>query len=666
MSTRRTLLASVALLALSPASALAATPQTITDPVSKPLEITGTGLCAASAISLQPATDFQQSQTGYNPSVNDFIEAHKADRVESVIRTLLDLSNNNDSGVDKPSYGDFRDQFLPICGTGGCPLYQNDDVTSFATRMRGFLNVTEELAGKPLHFGIYCDDAVSLTFFNKNKVVTPVITRPPILGFATWRTTNTVTFEQPGLYPLEVLYVEIGEDAAFEMSYRVADGTFTDFEYPLNNMNSVNLNNAGFTLFQPTAFFHTLSGEPSFPDFNQCQQCERQFADQAGNHGCVPGYYCNAAALCAPCDTDIFCGPTCSPCQGETPFCINTNEQAECGACRDDFDCKVGYQCDPVTHTCHECNEDTDCVKGDMCVDHACVPCDTQNACAGNSCNCCPTGLNGKQMQCSPVDSNGPSVCVECTQNAECQSGICDALNGHCVDELKPNASPTCCGDNCVACPAEAPFCIPGPVGTACAQCRHDMDCGVGEFCLSGSCALCVRDKRCGLRCDSCEGDTPYCLASNIPDKAECVRCTNDAQCNGGTCNKETHACEPGCAMSCAPETPHCDGTKCVECYADTQCPCGGACDLGSNTCSPSCKTNGDCLGNEHCRWKEDAVTKECGLGPMPGDVSCGGTLADACGGATIGDRGKEPPPAGLIALAMLALMGRRRVRGKS
>ncbi|HLM72911.1 MAG TPA: hypothetical protein VK459_09470, partial [Polyangiaceae bacterium] len=63
--------------------------------------------------------------------------------------------------------------------------------------------------------------------------------------------------------------------------------------------------------------------------------------------------------------------------------------------------------------------------------------------------------------------------------------------------------------------------------------------------------------------------------------------------------------------------------------------------------------------------WKEDAVTKECALGPMPGDVACGGTLADACGGMSIGDKGREPPPAGLIALAMAALFGRRLQRSR-
>jgi hypothetical protein len=35
-------------------------------------------------------------------------------------------------------------------------------------------------------------------------------------------------------------------------------------------------------------------------------------------------------------------------------------------------------------------------------------------------------------------------------------------------------------------------------------------------------------------------------------------------------------------------------------------------------------------------------------------------TLADACGGMSIGDKCREPPPAGQIALALAALVRRR------
>lgn len=670
--------------AFTSASALGAGPVTISGPVGDPLlNVKGTGLCAASAVSPDFQVDFVplQSPAVYNAGVNTFIENHAADRVEQVIRTVFDLSNNNDDNTpSKPAFGDFKDAMTPACKTGGCNFFVNDTSTKFATRFRGFMNVTSDLVNKPVHFGFVADDAVSMVFYDKLAKVYEIVTRPLTLGEPIWRMTNTVTFTEPGLYPLEILYVELTTNAALEMSMLVGD--FVDFDFPFNEPASPHLDTSGFTLFTPDVFFHTLSGDPSFPDLNKCAQCNRQFVNVPGNNGCVPGFYCNEAALCAPCDSAKLCGPTCSPCGGDTPFCVNINGQNTCGGCRDDFDCKTGFSCDPVKHVCNECNEHSECPQGKICEDHACVPCSTPGTCAGNSCNCCPLGQDGKQMLCSPLEVNGWAACVECVTTADCADGLfCDELTGHCVSELKPNATPECCGEACVNCAQQEPvgsynFCLPGPVGTACAQCRMDMDCVPAnpvdpskveaKFCLSGECQSCIKDRRCGDRCESCGGDTPYCLGQQA-STAKCVRCVNDSQCNGGTCNAMTNECDPGCPVTCDATTPFCDGTQCVECYADTQCPCGATCDLGTHTCSESCKTNADCLGNEHCKWEDNEIDKDCALGPMPGDVACGGTLATACEGS-IGDKSRRTdgnaPPVGLVGLALLALLGRRRIRG--
>jgi hypothetical protein len=258
-------------------------------------------------------------------------------------------------------------------------------------------------------------------------------------------------------------------------------------------------------------------------------------------------------------------------------------------------------------------------------------------------------------------------MCIECTRDADCGGDApkCDVLAGHCVAEVSKNNTPDHCGEDGVKCPADFPFCIPGPVGTACAQCRADIDCGDNKFCKSGECVSCTDDRHCGPRCDTCGGERPFCLDSPVVENAVCVRCTADSQCNGGKCNLEKYECESSCMATCAPDTPHCDGTNCVECYADTQCPCGNTCDLSTHTCDTSCLDNGDCLGNEHCRWEEDATKKICALGPMPDDVACGGTLASACSG-TIGDRDVDPPPVGLLALAMIGLVVRRRTGASS
>lgn len=689
MRIRRVALATAALFALLPAPVRAVEfepaqmppPVTLSEPTSAALNGNGTGLCAASAAatSREVQTVFANLDVNtYAPTIDGFIEERPPPtRIERVIRTVLDLSNNN--RTPSVSYGDFTGLMQPTCKFGGCDFVGwNDPNTSFASRIRGFLNVTDELAGKPVHIGFYVDDAVSLTFYEPGGA-RPVLTLWPYTGFATWRFTNTVTFEQPGLYPLEILYTEFGEHAALEMSYLV--GEFKDFARSANipgdgsnpDDDPSSLKASGFTIFRPTQFFQTLSGVPSFPDLNQCQQCPRRFAGGTGNHGCPAGYHCNEAALCAPCDSQRFCGPTCMECGGDTPFCIEQLDgEHACGQCRDDYDCEEGYSCDPVTHTCHECNVDPDCPRGEICVDHACTPCETGDRCAGNSCNCCPNGINGEPMQCGKIDPKGPAVCYECDEDADCpnERPRCHLATGHCVESQPQNAEPNCCGEGCVDCrnpedPGAAPpvpFCLPGPIGTACAACRNDLDCLEGEYCLSGECKPCITDRRCGPRCDSCGGDTPYCLGK-YAETATCVRCTSDEQCAGTTCNLETHECEPGCLATCGEDTPYCDGEKCVECFADTQCPCGNTCDLATNTCDVSCKTNRDCLGNEHCRWKEDASGKECALGPMPDDVACGGTLADVCSVSVVGRNDARPHAAWLFALGALALLERKRRR---
>lgn len=671
MANNRFLFASVVALALTSRVAMAA-PVVIPEGVSDALPGQGTGLCMASAVSMSPSADFGLlNPAAYVGSVNAFMEAHKASRVESVIRTLLDLSNNNSAGL-KQSYGDFVNSVLPTCLEGGCDFFINDTTTAFGSRLRGYYNVTGDLVNKPIHFGFYADDAVSLTFYGANSAAYTVLVRPAEVGFPVWRVTETVTFQKAGLYPLEILYIEIGEHAALEMSYFVGD--FMDFEKPANQPPIVKLSDAGFTLFPPTAFFQTLSGNPSFPDLNVCQQCDRALVNQPGNNGCIPGYYCNDAALCAPCDTNKLCGPTCSPCGGDTPFCVNLNGNIECGGCRTDQDCANGFTCDPLTKTCNECNEDTDCAKGETCDGKNCVPCSTPDSCAGASCNCCPNGQFGTQMKCAAIEPNGDPLCVECTSDAECAGGVCNLAVGRCMSALPENNTPTCCGDTCVNCLSletivvdgeqrpRFPFCLPGPVGTACAECRQDSDCGEGAFCLSGVCSPCTRDKRCGTRCDSCGGDTPYCKGQTA-STAECVRCTDDSHCNGGTCDLMMNTCATGgCLLTCGPLTPYCNGSDCVECYADAHCPCGGTCNPETKTCRPSCKTNVDCLGNDHCRWNEAETNKECALGPMPDGVECGGTLATICA-AQPGRHGSGAPAAAVLAASALALLRRRKAR---
>nr|QAT78134.1 TraA [Cystobacter velatus] len=628
----------------------------------------GTGLCTASRVSQNPNSEFFPSGSGFN--VNTFLDsppdsANPNARVTSVLRTLFDLSNNNDSGL-KLSYGDFENA-APGCRSGGCDFIVNDTYTSFATRFRGYFHATSDMVGLPVHFGFYADDAVVFTIYDNQSRPFEVFNRPPVIGASTWRTTNSVTFLEPGLYPVEILHAQFIEHAALEMSVFV--GTFTDFERGANQSPVVKLSDAGFTLLSSTSFYQTESGRPSFPDPDQCQQCDRRFANTTSNNGCEPSYYCNAAALCAPCDSDIFCGPSCTRCGGSTPFCFPRDGNFTCVECTEDSDCGPGGRCDPLTnqcggcntdeqcpsgqhcdtekHECRECITDEHCGRGQSCTNNTCQSCSTNDSCAGTSCNCCPEGL-----QCaSPTPGAIPS-CVECTNDTQCSDGKrCDLANGRCVAQLPECNTSERCGAQCAKCPTDRPYCLDGQV---CVSCRTDLECGDGKFCLSGECASCTTNNRCGSRCEACPSETPICLTDGTAAGSSCVGCTEDAHCGpGGTCDPVARTCSrPTCSVSCA-EGTLCNGDACVECFVDANCPCGGTCDTATNQCTSSCKTSNDCLGVEYC----SAVTLECERGRRkPGTETQGGA---PCCGAT-----GQTPPSGLALLLIAAAFLLRRSRG--
>ncbi|AKQ70749.1 Glutamate synthase [NADPH] large chain [Myxococcus hansupus] len=639
--------------------------------IAPPIPSAGQGLCVASNVWTRSLIAFPQSRDTYLDGLNGFIEepANRQTRVTTVQRTAFDLSNNLNDGRTL-SYGDFISQVVaPGCSVGGCTfnvIQNNDAFTPFVSRFRGYLNITAELAGQPVHFGFYVDDGISLVIYDRSQGY-QVINQPPRIGFATWRTTNSVTFPEAGLYAVEMLYSQLGEHAALELSMRT--GTFTNFQRAANQPPIINLFTSGFELIESARFFQTENGTLSFPGQpDVCQQCNRGSANAPGNGGCSSFNRCNAAALCSPCDSSLFCGEACSPCGESTPNCANINGRTQCVQCIDDGQCENGRcdletnqctgcnedrdcptgACDLETFTCVECNNDSQCSNGEVCAtdihecrectqnshcpqgescsNYECSPCATNDSCAGNSCNCCPNGT-----QCAALTPGATPTCVECTTSSQCGAGKqCDMLNGRCVDSMPSCSTSDSCGPGCVRCPGERPFCLDGEV---CVQCRNDLECGDGSFCLSGECTSCTTNRHCGPRCGTCEGDTPFCLSNGSVQGSTCVGCRDDADCGSGVCNPATRTCENtgACAVTCDEGTV-CNGTACVECFADAHCPCGGTCDVASNTCSTSCADSGDCLGVEHC----SAKTLECergrrkpGTEPQGGAFCCG-TTADA------------------------------------
>jgi len=244
----------------------------------------GTGRCSASFEWRRSPNELPRTRATFNTQLNAYLDENADSLLTSVVRSPLDLSNNNLDGA-RQSYGDFLYSQLS-CSVGGCYFVYTGTTTPFSSRLRGLLDVTPDMVGKTLHFGFYADDAVSLTLFDRAGTRYEVINRPPLSGSPTWRTTNSVTFSRPGLYPLEVLYSEISDHAALEMSTR--EGPFTDFEESVftRSETNVHLADAGFQLVTPDMFHHTSSGAPTLEgSLDYCLQCDRQFANLPGSAG---------------------------------------------------------------------------------------------------------------------------------------------------------------------------------------------------------------------------------------------------------------------------------------------------------------------------------------------------------------------------------------------
>ncbi|MDC0682108.1 outer membrane exchange protein TraA family protein [Sorangium atrum] len=311
----------------------------------------GTGLCGAQRSSSEPDVDFWVSTSdgaGFIEKMNTFFDAGQEELVSSVVRTPLDLSNKYGAGGEV-SFGDFLDA-ASDCPAGGCDFVANEPDVAFGMRLRGYLAVPPEYVEQPVHFGIYADDAVALVIYDSAQAAYPVLVQPPALGAPSWRMTNTVTFAEEGLYPVEILYAAIVEHSELEVSLLV--GEFADFQLRAGEAASTNLAESGFTLLEPAAFHRSVAGDASASDEDACAQCGREFIGQSGNNGCEAGSYCNDAALCAPCAVDAFCGPSCDPCSAAAPRCALVEGTPACVACVSDADCDDGEVCDSVAHAC--------------------------------------------------------------------------------------------------------------------------------------------------------------------------------------------------------------------------------------------------------------------------------------------------------------------------
>lgn len=623
----------------------------------------GQGLCGAFKQCSNPTVSFATRGAGWPGDANVFPEkvnlfmdqrfASGSDgaRFDETLQKPFDLTNDVATVGDDAS-GDFNGPSCSALGYG-CPFpgsQKGNALQCFGSRFRGFINILPEWVGQPIHFGVFADNAVSLSLFSVPPP--PKMPRPleehllisHALDFnPKLRVTNTITFTTAGLYPIEINHVNFNAAAILEVVVLFNYPSFRDLDQtnnlmagqskmsvavtgqgPDNDRAAFAFGVLGEPVTTPDNFYQTNSGAPAYIDAAKCQQCPRNYADVMGqtpaNTGCEPSYYCNAAALCAPCNGDNFCGKTCSPCGGGTPYCV-----------------PVGTD-DAV---CVQCRDTPDCPTGQVCLSNVCT---TPNL-------CCPD----RPFLIEP-DMNRPGIkaCSPCRNHDDCGGTLkCDRLNARCIEAIPEHNTDESCGKNSTNCKnveGNRPYCLNGDV---CVECRNDLECAAGKYCRSGDCLPCLADRKCGKRCGSCgreltlgtDGvsaepkvtDTPFCYSpDDTVEKASCVRCVKDSDCGtGGTCDKALHECVNKCTASC-PEGQFCDGNRCVQCYTNSQCPCG-QCDISTGTCTGICTNNDDCAGNQCCTTNSEGARK-C----QPG------RCAGVAGGALCGCSITNPAPANI------------------
>jgi len=375
-------------------------------------------------------------------------------------------------------------------------------------------------------------------------------------------------------------------------------------------------------------------------------------ADCASNVCDVNGTWVCLAVGTANCDdgvhnqdeSDVDCGGA---------ICVTCADGADCLAnadCGSD-NCDIGYSdtCLPAGAptcadgllnqdesdvdcggaTCNTCADGLQCDDNIDCASNLCDPLSGQCVAAGTP--TCGDGLLNQDE--SDIDCGG-MVCGgcldggDCALDGDCASDVCDPLAAQCV----PAGTPTC-GDGLVN-QDESDVDCGGLVCSACADgdtCGENLDCTSG-LCdpLSGQCVA-VGTPTCG------DG-----LANQDETDVDCggLLCASCA--DGGVCGFNTdcasNLCDPLALQCVAPGTETCGDVLLNQ--DETDVDCGGA------VC-PTCADGGTCALNLDCASGLcDPLTASCApvgtetcgdvlLNQDETDVDCGGLLCPTCG---IGD----------------------------
>jgi formylglycine-generating enzyme required for sulfatase activity len=289
------------------------------------------------------------------------------------------------------------------------------------------------------------------------------------------------------------------------------------------------------------------------------------------------GKFCDGAGTCLGCHVDTDCATfPAQVCQAN--FCV----AATCTDSKIDGD-ETGYDCGGSCAPCVDnapCKVNADCQSG-LCDALFCTPCAASAICgAGRYCDV-------SSSTCAVAQSNGAG----CGADEQCASG-------HCVDGV-------CCGAaSCPACNAcdlsGLGTCSPTPAGPdttapgTCSDATHTCD-GLGT-CLKVQGQPCAADGECAS--GHCV-DLVCCGAASCP---ACNACNLDG---AGDCSPMATGPDATAPSTCSDATHACDGAGSCKKSVGQGCASGGECATGVCTTSlcaaraPSCVGGGSGAGND-------------------------------------------------------------------
>lgn len=278
----------------------------------------GGGVCGTAVLFKTQATPLAQLSDAMallNKAPND---ANILDR-RSRIFGNLNFRNSDLLAIGDFTAPDAADALFPYSNSASADPPGID--TNIALRLRGYLNIKDNLSGSPMTFGLNCDDACSLT------IATQAIIPLADVRIST-RFTKQVIFQAPGLYPLEIVYFQNASAAFLEWSRALSA------EPEGSQINSLDVST--FQIVPPTDLFAAIT------DTNvACQECG------APGMTCATGSYCGDG-LCQRCTLPDHCGPSCITCPAEARLC----RAGQCVECASSADCGVGRLCDTATGQC--------------------------------------------------------------------------------------------------------------------------------------------------------------------------------------------------------------------------------------------------------------------------------------------------------------------------